>query len=61
VEIDHESLMTLRSLVHSIQVSLAGLDNRLKRELEVIEVAQSLASRSREFLTELLKPTDEGT
>jgi hypothetical protein len=61
VEIDQESLMTLRSLVHSVQVSLTGLDQRIKRELEVIEVSQSLASRARDFLTDLLKKLEDGT
>jgi hypothetical protein len=53
-EIDPEALRTLRSLVHSIEVSLSGLDERIKRELEVVEVSMALANRARELLNELL-------
>ncbi len=58
-EIDPESLRTLRSLVHSIEVSLSGLDNRIKKELEVVEVSMALANRARELLSTMLPHTRE--
>jgi hypothetical protein len=56
-EIDQESLRTLRSLVHSIEVSLSGLDNRIKKEMEVVEVSMALANRARELLSTMLQNT----
>jgi len=54
VEIDRETLLTLRSLVHSVEVSLSGLDDRLKKELEVIEVSVALSERARDLLNRVL-------
>ncbi len=54
-EIDPESLRTLKSLVHSIEVSLSGMDNRIKKELEVVEVSMALAKRARELLSNMLQ------
>jgi hypothetical protein len=58
VSIDRESLRTLNSLVHSIEVSLGGVDKRIARELEVIEVSRTLADRARELLDCLLKRSE---
>jgi hypothetical protein len=52
-EVELESLRTLTSLIHSIEVSLNGLDKRIKKELEVVEVSVELARRARELLNEL--------
>jgi hypothetical protein len=56
--IDVEALRTLESLVHSIEVSLNGLDNRIRRELEVVEVSMALAKRARELLDDLVRSDD---
>jgi hypothetical protein len=55
MKVDQDAVRTLRSLVHSIQVSLTGLDQRIKRELEVIDVVQSLAERARDLLKDIVK------
>ena len=60
-EIDLESLRTLASLVHSIEVSLSGLENRIKTELEVVEASVTLANRSRELLENMIKHADQQT
>lgn len=58
-EIDRESLRTLVSLIHSIEVSLNGLDNRIRKELEVVEVSLALAKRARELLNALAGNDDQ--
>jgi hypothetical protein len=52
-EINEETLLALRSLVQSVQVSLSGLDSRMKRELEVISVSSALAARISDILEEI--------
>jgi hypothetical protein len=53
-KVDRESLKTLATLLHSIEASLSGLDNRIRRELEVVEVSLALAKRAGELLNDLV-------
>jgi hypothetical protein len=54
MEIDVESLRTLRSLINSAQVCLEGLDARIRKELEVIGVAKALAEKASQTLAGLI-------
>ena len=59
VEIDRESLQMLRSLMHSVEVCLSGLDDRIKRELEVIEVSMALSHKAKTLLNQILSGRDQ--
>jgi len=61
IEVDIESLRTVRSLVNSTQVCLDGLESRIKKELEVISVAKTLSEKASRSLEEIMDPTTEST
>jgi hypothetical protein len=59
VGIDRESLQMLRSLMHSVEVCLTGLDDRIKRELEVIEVSMALSQKAKTLLNQVLSAQEK--
>lgn len=59
IEVDVESLRTVRSLVNSTQVCLDGLESRMKKELEVISVAKTLSEKASRSLEEIIDPATE--
>jgi len=61
IQVDQEALRTLKTLVNCAQVSLDGLDTRMKKELEVIGVARAMSEKATNLISELLERPDEET
>lgn len=60
IEIKDETFFALKNLVQSVQVSLNGLDSRIKREIEVIAVSRALVSRINDILAEIQTRSSDG-
>jgi hypothetical protein len=61
IQIDQEQLRNLKSLVDCARISLDGLDTRMKKELEVIGVARTMAEKATSLIDQLVEKPEEKT
>jgi len=59
IQIDRETLLSLKSLVDSMKLCLAGLESRFRKEFEMIGAISALADKTLDLLKKHLEKSHD--